>query len=176
MYEKRTQKTYAILQVLVHKYQEITGNTLIGDEMKAHNLMYYIQKTALALTGEPIIAENFEGWVHGPVLPSMRGIFEDFDEDSEYEKQLSETDIYIIENTIYSHGQYAAWALREKSHQEQAWINSRKGLLANERGQNELLLEDILEDAKDMRFYDYQYDMYLDEFDDIDEENFIHVK
>lgn len=176
MYENRVQKTYAILQVLVKKYQEIIGKPLIGDEMKMHKMMYYIQKTSLALTGEPIINESFEGWIHGPVLPSIRGAFEDFIETPECETQLSDTELYIVENTIYSYGQYTAWNLREQSHQEHAWINSRKGLSTKERGQNKLLLEDIMEDAKGMRLYDYQYDMYLGEFDDIDEETFIHAQ
>ncbi len=46
---------------MIFKYPEIMGNSLVGDEMKVHNLMYYIQKTPLALTGKSIIDEQFEG-------------------------------------------------------------------------------------------------------------------
>lgn len=43
--------------------------------MKVHNLIYYVQETSLALSGKPIIDEQFEGWVHGSVLSSLRGLF-----------------------------------------------------------------------------------------------------
>ncbi|HDK8174624.1 TPA: hypothetical protein PT715_002740, partial [Staphylococcus aureus] len=53
------------------------------------------------------------------------------------------------------------------------WLNSRKGLSANERGYRNLTIEDIKEDANKIRLYDYSYDMYIDEFEDLDEEEFI---
>ncbi|EZR37161.1 hypothetical protein W392_00848 [Staphylococcus aureus VET0053R] len=34
-------------------------------------------------------------------------------------------------------------------------------------------MEDIKEDANKIRLYDYSYDMYIDEFEDLDEEEFI---
>ncbi|HDF5531062.1 TPA: hypothetical protein PEL77_002223, partial [Staphylococcus aureus] len=74
---------------------------------------------------------------------------------------------------IYQYGKYATWALREKSHEEISWLNSRKGLSANERGYRNLAIEDIKEDANKIRLYDYSYDMYIDEFEDLDEEEFI---
>ncbi|WP_253955089.1 type II toxin-antitoxin system antitoxin SocA domain-containing protein [Staphylococcus pseudintermedius] len=43
--------------------------------MKVHNLIYYVQETSLAVSGKPIIDEQFEGWVHGSVLSSLRGLF-----------------------------------------------------------------------------------------------------
>lgn len=174
--EQPSNTTHNIVQNLIFKYQEITGNSLIGDEMKVHKLMYYIQKTSFALTGKPIINEQFEGWIHGPVLPSLRGLFDNFDEDIKSKNAIDETQEYIIENTIYEYGKYAAWALREKSHQETSWINSREGLSSKEPGCKTLLLEDIKQDASKIRLYDYQYDMYLDEFEDINEEEFISVR
>lgn len=59
--EHQPNTTHNIVQNLIFKYQEITGNSLVGDEMKVHKLMYYVQKTSLALTGKPIIDEQFEG-------------------------------------------------------------------------------------------------------------------
>ncbi|VED60384.1 Panacea domain-containing protein [Staphylococcus simulans] len=171
----RPNSTHNIVQYLIIKYQEITGNSLIGDEMKVHKLMYYAQKTSIALTGNSIIDEEFEGWVHGPVLPSLRGLFEYFVEDSNSIDDINDTEEYIIENTIYQYGKYATWALRDKSHKEISWIKSREGLKPNERGFKTLSIEDIKKDASKIRLYDYKYDMYLDEFDDFDEEEFVSV-
>ncbi|GGH99138.1 Panacea domain-containing protein [Mammaliicoccus vitulinus] len=168
-------KTFIIVQNLISKYQEITGNSLVGDETRVHKLMYYIQKTSLTLTGETIIDEEFEGWIHGPVLPSLRGIFDFFVEYSSYKKYISVTEEYIIENTIYQYGKYATWALRNKSHEETSWQKSRVNLHENEKGQRKILIEDIIEDAKNSRIYDFQYDMYLDDFEDIDEGHFVSV-
>ncbi|WP_105980136.1 Panacea domain-containing protein [Staphylococcus simulans] len=171
----RPNSTHNIVQNLIIKYQEITGNSLIGDEMKVHKLMYYAQKTSIALTGNSIIDEEFEGWVHGPVLPSLRGLFEYFVEDSNSIDDINDTEEYIIENTIYQYGKYATWALRDKSHEEISWIKSREGLKPNERGFKTLSIEDIKKDASEIRLYDYKYDMYLDEFEDFDEEEFVSV-
>ncbi|PNY86739.1 DUF4065 domain-containing protein [Staphylococcus haemolyticus] len=168
-------KSHVIAQNLISKYQEITGNSIVGDEMKVQKLMYYIQKTSIALTGDTIIDEEFEGWVHGPVLPSLRGLFDYFVEDITSKNKIDDTEEFIIENAIYQYGKYATWALREKSHNEFSWLNSRKGLSSNERGYNKLSIEDIKEDAKKVRLYDFKYDMYLDEFEDLDEEEFISV-
>ncbi|UXR77621.1 MULTISPECIES: type II toxin-antitoxin system antitoxin SocA domain-containing protein [unclassified Staphylococcus] len=170
---RQPDKSLVIAQTLISMYQEITGNSIMGDEMKVQKLMYYIQKTSLALTGKTMIDEKFEGWVHGPVLPSLRGLFDYFVEDDTYREGLSDTDIFIIENTIYQYGQYATWALRDKSHEEVSWINSRKGLKEGERGHRELSIEDIRVDASKVRLYDFQYDMYLDEFEDFEEEDFV---
>ncbi|HEC2155064.1 Panacea domain-containing protein [Staphylococcus delphini] len=171
--EHQPNTTHNIVQNLIFKYQEITGNSLVGDEMKVHKLMYYVQKTSLALTGKPIIDEQFEGWVHGPVLPSLRDLFDFFIEDNNSRNLISDTEEYIIENTIYQYGKYATWALRDKSHEEISWIKSREGLNSNERGYQTLSLEDIKQDASKVRLYDYRYDMYIDEFEDIDEGEFV---
>lgn len=171
--EWQPNNTYVIAQNLITKYQEITGNSIVGEEMKVHKLMYYIQKTSIALTGNAIIDEQFEGWVHGPVLPSLRGLFDYFVEDNTSRNKVNDTEEFIIENAIYQYGKYATWALREKSHEEISWLNSRKGLSANERGYRNLTIEDIKEDANKIRLYDYSYDMYIDEFEDLDEEEFI---
>nr|WP_241521981.1 type II toxin-antitoxin system antitoxin SocA domain-containing protein [Staphylococcus delphini] len=75
--------------------------------------------------------EQFEGWVHGPVLPSLRDLFDFFIEDNHSRNLISDTEEYIIENTIYQYGKYATWALRDKSHEEISWIKSREGLKSN---------------------------------------------
>ncbi|MFY2152552.1 hypothetical protein ACOSZA_06315 [Mammaliicoccus sciuri] len=40
----------------------------------------------------------------------------------------------------------------------------------NEMGNREITPEDIIEDAKCVRLYDHVYDMYIDEFEDLNEE------
>ena len=54
------------------------------------------------------------------------------------------------------------------SHEEISWKNSREGLIDGQIGNVKLKLEDIREDAKKVRPYDYVWDMYYDEFDDME--------
>lgn len=159
-------RDYQVAQYIIHAYEKITSTKFEDSELALHKLMYFAQKMSLAFTGETIIEEDFEGWVHGPVLRGLRGYFDYYNPYNERENDLTEVDKYIIENVIYQYGQYAPWRLRDLSHDEPAWKKSRKGLGPNEHGKEVIKVEDIMEDAEDIRLYDHEYDMYVDEFDD----------
>ena len=75
--------------------------------------------------------------------------------------------INIVNNVILEYGSLASWKLSEMTHKEISWLNSRKGLSENENGNKKIELEDIREDAKKVRPYDYIWDMYYDEFEDV---------
>jgi len=51
----------------------------------------------------------------------------------------------------------------------------RINLNNNEIGNREITPEDIIEDAKSIRLYDHVYDMYIDEFEDLNEEE-VHLE
>lgn len=161
--------THIIAQCLISEYERITRTKFDDSELKLQKLMYFVQKTSLAFTGEPLIDETFEGWKHGPVLTSLRYYFDDIKPVRD-DIKLSEMDRFIIENTICRYGQYAPWKLRELSHEETAWKNARKDLGVDDSGSRTLSIEDIKKDAAKIRLYDHQYDMYIDEFEDVEEE------
>ena len=73
---------------------------------------------------------------------------------------------YIINNIIHEYGALASWKLSALTHREISWLNSRKGLKKEENGRVKIKNEDIQEDAKKVRPYDYAWDMYYDEFED----------
>ena len=50
---------------IMKKYQEIAGEKL--DELKLHKLLYFTQREAFAVMGEPAFEGTFEGWKYGPV-------------------------------------------------------------------------------------------------------------
>ncbi len=132
--------------------------------------MYFAQRESFALTGEALFPSDFEGWLHGPVLVELRYFFEqDYLPYNGYSSVLSETDKYIIESVINKYGQYDAWYLRNLSHEESSWKNSRDG----EVGNKIISKDDIKKDAEKVRIYDHQYDMFLDEFDEFEEEAYI---
>lgn len=167
-------KTIDVAKYLIYAYEKVSNSRFETQELKLQKLMYFAQRESFALTGEELFPSDFEGWVHGPVLVELRYFFEEgyvpYNGDS---SALSETDKYIIESVINKYGQYDAWYLRDLSHEETSWQNSREGLEDGERGTKLISKDDIRKDAEKVRVYDHLYDMYLDEFDDFEEETYI---
>lgn len=157
-----------LAQYLVYSYENKSNSQFQNSELKLQKLMYLSQKMSLALTNETLFDNLFEGWAYGPVLPELRYFFEEDYQpfDVENNQDLSVKDMYIIDNVIAEFGKYEAWALAEITHQDSCWIKSRKGLSAQQYGRTEISIEDMKNDAMNVRFYDHEYDMYIDEFDD----------
>lgn len=153
-----------VAQYIFSEYKKISGKTI--DEMKLHKLLYLTQREALAITGQPMFSEKFEGWKYGPVCRKVR---EHYTEDGIFSNSLQELSLenaYIAKNVILQYGAYASWKLSEFSHKELSWCNSRKGIPEGQNGSVEILLEDIRKDAQKIRPYDSIWDMYYDEFED----------
>ncbi len=105
--------------------------------LKLQKLLYYAQAWYLALYGRPLFAEDFEAWVHGPVLrsqylrfkpePGWASITAPVERPSlpeAIEKFLDEIlDIFGIESSI---------ALEMMTHRERPWLEARDGLPAGE--------------------------------------------
>lgn len=152
---------------IIQKYKSMTGEAL--DEMKLHKLLYFTQRESFAVTGQPAFDGVFEGWKFGPVCREVRSCYfegEILCETNEVPDELK----YIINNVILEYGSLASWKLSELSHREISWKNARAGLMPSENGNGHLSLDDIMEDAKKVRPYDHVWDMYYDEFDDLQEE------
>ena len=161
-----------LAQYVVYSYEMRSNSQFNGSELKLQKLMYLAQRESLALTGKPLFDEPFEGWQYGPVLPQLRFYFEDDYEpfSPENDNQLTEQEQYIIDNVICQYGKYEPWALADLTHKEKSWLKSRAGLSDGQHGYSPITADDILEDAKDVRLFDHEYDMYLDEFDEFDDE------
>lgn len=156
-----------VAQFIFDEYQRVSGERI--DEMKLHKLLYLSQRESFAILGQPLFRENMEGWKYGPVSVDVRMRFgKDGIEADTQEVDLNS--IYILKNVILEYGQIASWKLSELTHRETSWLNARKGLKPNENGNQVLLLEDIRKDAEKVRPYDHVWDMYYDEFDDLQEE------
>ncbi|AMG20693.1 DUF4065 domain-containing protein [Staphylococcus saprophyticus] len=158
-----------LAKYLIKSYETNNNAEFEKSELKLQKLMYFAQREAIAITGEPLFENQFEGWQYGPVLTELRHFFEE--DQSKSVIDLDETSKYIIDNTVTRYGKYEPWYIANLSHKETSWKNSRKGLSDNEKGNNLIKLEDIKKDADNVRLYDHLYDMYIDEFEEADEEN-----
>ena len=155
-----------VAQFIFEEYKKQAGKAV--DEMKLHKLLYFAQRENIAITGEPLFQETFQGWKYGPVSPAVR---ENFTKDGIYAKtnEIAAESAYILRNVILEYGALASWKLSEMSHKEISWKNSRKGMSEGAIGTEALKLEDIKKDAERVRPYDHIWDMYYDEFEDAEE-------
>lgn len=155
-----------IAQYIFDEYKRQSGEVI--DEMKLHKLLYFAQRESLAITNEPLFEEGFEGWKYGPVSREVRTLYTVDGMNYKDKRTLSAESAYIVKNVILQYGALASWKLSQISHNELSWKNSRKGLAEGENGDVLLLLDDIRKDAEKVRPYDSTYDMYYDEFDDVE--------
>lgn len=162
------EKILDVAQCIYDAYLRGTGEEI--DEMKLHKLLYFSQRESFALLNKPLFNEKLEGWVHGPVSPLVHSCFSHgFGINADTNRLKSESE-RIVRNIICEYGHIASWKLRDISHDEISWKNSRMGLNSHDRGSRELQKDDIKEDAKKIRPFDYTWGMYYDELDDYDGE------
>jgi len=153
-----------VAQYIYTEYKEISGEII--DEMKLHKLLYFTQREALAITGQPLFTEEFEGWKFGPVCREVRNCYTKDGISSNDIKDISLESAYIVKNVILQYGAYEPWKLSELSHKEISWRNVRKGIPNRQNGNRKISLDDIRKDAEKVRPYDSIWDMYYDEFED----------
>ena len=149
-------------QYIFDEYKRQSGEVI--DEMKLHKLLYFVQRESLAVTGEPMFSEEFEGWRYGPVCREVREYYSKDGILLDDLRELSPMGEYIAKNIVLQYGPIESWQLSRMSHRETSWKNARKGMSASMNGRVKLLLDDIREDAKRVRPYDSVWDMYYDEF------------
>jgi len=101
--------------------------------LKLQKLMYYSQSWYLALNDVPLFAEDFQAWVHGPVVPSQWHRFRDYQWrpiDADLELPLIQVRgvSEFISEIIDVFGAETAVALELMTHREQPWIDARGNL------------------------------------------------
>jgi uncharacterized phage-associated protein len=103
--------------------------------LKLQKLCYYAQAWWLVLNKVPLVDEDFQAWVHGPVLPSQYGRFR---ENRWQPIQVSVTRPDVADN-IREHldeiidvfGVESAVALERMTHEESPWLEARGSLAAH---------------------------------------------
>lgn len=100
---------------------------------KLQKLCYYAQAWHLANYNTPLVSNDFEAWVHGPVCPDLYVEYKDWGwlpislNNSEKTCDLKpETKRFL--NYVYDvYGQYSGDELENISHQEKPWNEARVG-------------------------------------------------
>lgn len=159
------EKIIDVAQFIFEEYKNMSGSSI--DEMKLHKLLYLSQRECLAILGQPLFAETFEGWKYGPVSRAVRNEYT-VDGIVSPTAQISMEAAYIVRNILSQYGIFESWELSRLTHKEKSWLKSRIGLSEGENGSRTIPIDDIREDAKRVRPYDSVWDMYYDEFDSVE--------
>lgn len=114
--------------------------------LKHQKLLYYIQAWHLAFYGKPAFEADFQAWIHGPVNKEIYQIYKDskylYSEmslediiDSDYQNLDSAIKLHI-DTVLDSYAKFSATQLEIMTHQEDPWLEARRGYATNQRCEN----------------------------------------
>ncbi len=101
-------------------------------QMQLHKLLYYAQGWCLATRERPLFPARFQAWTHGPVEADLYPTFADYGSqpiaagEAREDPLLSREDRGFLESIWLCYGKYAAWRLREMTHNEAPWKDARR--------------------------------------------------
>lgn len=134
--------TSDLAQIVTHYINE-KGDTV--SPKKLQKLLYYVEAWNLVHLTDPLLIEDFQAWVHGPVLPSLyhelkefkfndlRVIAEEFDTPSQLilsiieKNKLSQEQLDLIYTVLDKYGSLNSLQLELLTHSEKPWIEAREG-------------------------------------------------
>ena len=119
-----------IVASIFEKLEEVTPLML-------QKLLYFSQGVYSALYGKPIFGEDCRAWVHGPVYPEIYDLFRDFKynpiDDVRFallegtEDALTDDEKRVIDLVVNTFGMYGGKVLEKITHNEDPWMEARKG-------------------------------------------------
>lgn len=100
--------------------------------LKLQKMVYYAQGFHLAMFDQPLFDEDIVAWEHGPVVESLYHTYKDYgageipQPDFVNLKDFSEDQIELLDEVFEVYGQFSAWKLRNMTHSERPWLETRK--------------------------------------------------
>ena len=107
--------------------------------LKLQKLVYYAQSWYLALYNKPLFNEDFEAWIHGPVIPAL---YQEYKSCSWHpiqvnvDTQLPSDIIEFLEEISEEYLIYDGYELEQMTHLEKPWQQARKNLSLDEPSNN----------------------------------------
>ncbi len=122
---------YDVAQYFLAKADEDAGDLM--SNLKLQKLVYYAQGFTLAVLDRPLFPERIEAWTHGPVVPPLYHEYKSYGADaipssreldfSKYDQETRD----LLDEVYMVYGQFAAWKLRNMTHQEPPWHDTPEG-------------------------------------------------
>ena len=141
---------------IYHRYKEEKDTCI--DEMKLHKLLYLSQRESIIVTGDPMFSASFEAWKYGPVVVEVRDLYRKDALNETLTK--AELEVYkpIFDYVFLHYANKDSWSLSNLTHSESSWKNARKGLGPDDHSSNQLSLDDIRQDAENMKMRRFFFD------------------
>lgn len=109
--------------------------------LKLQKLVYYAQAWHLAIHGTPLFSEDFQAWVHGPVIPELYQKYKSFRWQPitvDVTLQLPPTLIKFLESVSDEYFSCDGYELERMTHSEAPWILARGGIAADVAATNQI--------------------------------------
>jgi uncharacterized phage-associated protein len=151
-----------IATYIIHEFQ--IREDLITN-LKLQKLLYYVQGWYLGLNKKPLFEEDFEAWVHGPVVPEIYQTYKEY----RWNPIVIETNKPNINPQIEKHitdvldeyGIETGWALERRTHLEQPWISARGCLLPTEECTSVITKDSMMEFFQELAALDRIFHLSL---------------
>ena len=117
--------------------------------MKLQKLVYYSQAWSLVWDEKPLFEEPIEAWANGPVIRDLfnyhRGMYQISSMPIGNLRLLNQDQRDTVDAVLEYYGDQSAQWLIDLTHMEEPWIQTRKGLPIQERG-NRVISLDVIAD------------------------------
>lgn len=102
--------------------------------LKLNKILYYIEAWYLSACKKPLFQEDFQAWVHGPVVPEVYHKYKIFgagnlfmSQDVEINNNNTDTNILKVVDFVFDvYGRYDGPYLEGLTHSEFPWIQARQ--------------------------------------------------
>ena len=124
-------------------------NEIEPDTLKLQKLLYFTQGISFCMNDEEFFEEQFEAWVHGPVIPSVYHQYKHHGYNPikiKYSLQeISEQKMRVLKYVRETYGKFDGKYLEEITHRQTPWLYARQGLDPDERDDKNMPKEIISE-------------------------------
>lgn len=141
--EEGKQKVLDVCNYVILKCKEILNNKgELGDydvtNMKLNKLLYFIQLESLRKFNKPIVSNYFKAWEHGPVHLTVYHEYKSYQnqpipQSESVTSMLTKSEKELINSILDKYARKSAYELREITHQQSPWKNTRN------KGNNEYI-------------------------------------
>ena len=112
-------------------------NELRPDTLKLQKLLYFAQGLSFCMNDEEMFSEQFEAWVHGPVIPPVYHRYKQYGYspiDVTYDVgEMTESQENVLQQVKNTYGKYDGKYLEGLTHNQDPWLFARQGLDPDER-------------------------------------------
>ena len=118
------------------------------DEMKLHKLLYFCQRESIIQFDEPMFTAEFEAWMYGPVIVSIRKLYKDNMLNSQLSMDSIERYKSVFDKVFEVYAVKDSWSLSTLTHGEYSWRKARGVLDGASTSNGRISINDIRKDAE----------------------------